>query len=118
MKNTLRQKRIRRQKSVKAKIFGRMDKPRLAIFRSNRFIYAQLIDDEKGKTLASAASSEQDKSGKRKSKTDAAYDVGGSIAEKAAKLGIKKAVFDRRSYAYHGRVKALAEGARKGGLKI
>lgn len=88
------------------------NRPRLAVFRSNKAIYAQIIDDEKGQTLV-AASEKDLKSG---TKTEKAQMVGETLAKKAVKLGIKKVKFDRRGYQYHGRVKALAEGARKGGL--
>ncbi len=113
-----RQKRILRQRRVRARIFGRSNQPRLAVFRSSRSIYAQLIDDEKGKTLTSASSLELKNAKQKKSKTEVAHIVGELIAKKALELGVKKAVLDRRSYLYHGRVKSLTEGARKGGLQI
>ncbi len=112
-KNVLHRRKIRRANRTRAKLFGTKASPRLAVFRSNKFIYAQLIDDEKHATLASAS----DKTAKG-TKTERATHVGAAIAAVAVKLGITKAVFDRRSYRYHGRVKALAEGARKGGLTI
>jgi large subunit ribosomal protein L18 len=87
--------------------------PRLAVFRSNKFMYAQLIDDAAGKTLASASSSEV-----KGKKVDAAANVGKAIAEKAAALKVKAVVFDRGGFGYKGRVKALADGAREGGLKF
>lgn len=105
----------RRAKRTRAKLFGTPERPRLAIFRSNRSMYAQLIDDEAGKTLAAASSA--DMKGK-KAKTDAAKFVGEAIAKKAGILGVKSVVLDRRSYRYHGRVKALTEAAREAGLKI
>ena len=106
----------RRINRTRAKIWGTAERPRLAVFRSNRFISAQLINDIEGKTLLTASSQ---KIGKiSKGKTNAAREVGEIIAKKARELGIKTAVFDRRSYRYHGRVRALAEGARNGGLKI
>ena len=110
-------KRIRRHKRVKAKIFGTKERPRLCIFRSAKHIYAQLVDDEKGKTLAVASSRELKKAKKAK-KVDIAKEVGKLIAEKAKDKKIEKVVFDRGGYQYHGRVKAIAEGAREGGLKF
>ena len=103
---------------ARARIFGTAQKPRLAVFRSNRNLYAQLIDDEKGRTLASASNKDLPKSGAKEKKSGQASLVGELIAKKALEKGIKEAVFDRRSYKYHGRVAAVAEGARKGGLKI
>ena len=106
---------MRRKKRVRAKIFGTGECPRLSVFRSNRFTYAQLIDDQNQRTLAAASS--QNQKGKTK-KLDAALNVGKSLAEKAKALGVKKAVFDRGAYKYHGRVKALVEAVRAGGLKV
>lgn len=111
--SALQARKIRRAKRTRAKIFGTAACPRLAVFRSNRYVSVQLIDDEKGKTLISVSSL-----GLKHPKTKAAQAVGEAVAKKAAAAGIKKAVFDRRSYQYHGRVKAVAEGARAGGLKI
>ena len=91
--------------------------PRLAVFRSNKGIYAQVIDDAKGVTVASASSRDVKKE-KNMKKSDVAHRVGEVIAERAVAKGVKQAVFDRRAYRYHGRVKALAEGARKAGLKL
>ncbi len=108
-------RKLRRVARTRAKLFGTAERPRLAVFRSNRFMYAQLIDDEAGKTLAAASS--KDMKGK-KAKTGAARFVGESLAKKAEKLGVKSAILDRRSYRYHGRVKALAEAAKEAGLKI
>lgn len=109
-------KRMRRVRRVRAKVGGNAARPRLAVFRSTRFTYAQLIDDEKGKTLV-AASTRGLKAGK-KTKIDEAHMLGELLAKKALAMGIKHALFDRRFYLYHGRVKAVAEGARKGGLKV
>jgi len=92
---------------VRAKIKGTADVPRLCVFRSSKHIYAQLIDDEKGKTLAAA-----------KGKLASAAEIGKLIAKKAIEKDIKKIVFDRGGYKYHGKVKALAEGAREAGLKF
>ncbi len=110
----LNQIRLRRKRRTRAKIKGTIQRPRLSVFRSNRYTYAQLIDDEKGHTLVSASSRDF----KNLSKVEAAKKVGEIIGEKALNLGIKEAVFDRGSYKYHGRVKAVAEGAREKGLKI
>lgn len=106
--------RKRRGKRTRAKILMDKETLRLSVFRSNKHIYAQLIDDSKGITVASASFEEN---GKVK-KSEAAKIVGKTIAEKAKEAGISKIVFDRGRYAYHGRVKALAEGAREAGLKF
>ncbi len=109
--------RYRRHRRVRAKIRGTGKTPRLCVFRSNKHIYAQLIDDEKGKTI-SAASDLKLKAKKDKSKTVIALEVGKLIAKNALAKKVEKIVFDRGGYKYHGRVKALAEGAREGGLKF
>ena len=106
----------RRKHRVRAKISGTKTRPRLAVFRSLKNISAQLINDVKGETLAAAAALEL--KNVKGTKTELAEKVGALLAEKAIKAGIKEAVFDRSSYKYHGRVKALADGARKGGLKF
>lgn len=111
------QAKLARHRRVRAKVEGTAKRPRLSVFKSLKDIYAQLIDDQKGVTLASASGKEIDKKLKTK-KTDLAFKVGELIAKKAGEKGIKEAVFDRGSYKYQGRVKALAEGARKGGLKF
>ena len=110
-------KRNRRARRVRAKIIGSAARPRLAVFRSNRFMYAQLIDDMKGHTLC-AVSSKEIAPAKKESKTSDAVLVGELIAKKGHAKGITRAVFDRRSYRYHGRVRALADAARKAGLQI
>jgi len=115
-------KRYRRHRRIRAKIFGSAKIPRLCVFRSAKHIYAQLIDDEKGNTLLAASDLEIEKQKKKKTKTEIAFEVGKLLAEKALKTRsargplIEKIVFDRGGYKYHGRVKALAEGAREGGL--
>jgi len=119
MKDQFKTKRAKRQKRarrIRAKIFGVANRPRLSVFRSNQHIYVQLIDDEKGKTIASASDLEIKKTDK--GKIVVADSVGQLVAKKAAELKIMQAVFDKRSYKYHGLVKAVAEGARKGGLKF
>ena len=109
--------RLKRHARVRSKITGTADRPRLDVFRSNTNIYAQLIDDEKGVTLASAASNEKD-FGISGGNCEGARKVGKLIAERAKKMKISEVVFDRGGYIYHGRVKELAEGAREGGLKF
>jgi len=110
------QKKLRRQKRVRAKISGTDQKPRLCVFRSNKHIYVQLIDDAKKKTILSA-SDQKLKKGKM-TKVALAKEIGKLIAQKALEKKIEKIVFDRGPYKYHGRVKAVAEGAREGGLKF
>ena len=110
------QKRQRRARRTRAKIFGSAQRPRLAVFRSNKHIYAQLINDEKGVTLASASDLEIKKEGKGNMIKGGS--VGQLIAQKAAGLKIDTVVFDKRGYQYHGAIKAVAEGARSGGLKF
>lgn len=117
------QKRQARQRRVRAKIVGMADCPRLAIFKSNSYIYAQLIDDSAGKTIASATDSKTRKNAKKGeknsfAKVDSAVNIGKEIAKLAAAKGIKKVVFDRGGYQYTGRVKAVADGARAGGLEF
>ena len=114
---TVRQARQRRHKRVRKRIFGTADRPRLVVFRSNRGIEAQLIDDADSKTLAAASWLQLKKSFKG-NKTEQAAEVGKLLAQNAKKADVEEAVFDRGGYLYHGRVKALAEGAREGGLKL
>lgn len=119
----LNQKRKRRVARTRAVISGTAARPRLTVRRSNRYFYAQLIDDEKGNTLLSASSfsiSAPAGGGKaaKMTKTESAGMVGEMIGKKAMEKGITAAVFDRRSYKFHGRVKSFVEGAKKGGLKI
>lgn len=112
---------VRRQKlrwRIRTKISGTATKPRLSVFRSNKDIYAQLIDDVSGMTLASANSRQKDVAAQAGTKTEKALSVGKVLAEKAKALGIETCVFDRGGYLYHGRVKAIADGAREGGLKF
>ena len=114
---TQREARERRHRRVRRKIAGTAERPRVAVFRSNRGIEAQLVDDLEGKTLAAASWLQLKKSFKG-TKTDQAAEVGKLLAANAKKAGIETVVFDRGGYLYHGRVKALAEGAREGGLKF
>jgi large subunit ribosomal protein L18 len=97
---------------------GTATKPRLSVFRSNAEIYAQLIDDTKGVTLASASSRDKDIAAQKAAKIEKSKLVGAAIARKASELGIKDVTFDRGGYLYHGRVKSVADGAREGGLKF
>lgn len=110
--------RILRKARSRARIVGTAEMPRLSVFRSNKYISAQLIDDSKGKTLVSATSFKFKKEKSKLKKSDSATEIGEELAKKAKDAGIFKAVFDRGSYKYHGRVKAVCEGARKEGLKI
>jgi large subunit ribosomal protein L18 len=103
---------------IRKKISGSNARPRLSIFRSNTEIYAQLIDDNNGATLASASSKQKDIVAQKAAKTEKSKMVGAAIATKAKELGITTVVFDRGGYLYHGRVKAVAEGAREAGLEF
>jgi len=115
-RNTARQ---RRRKAIQKKIFGSAEMPRLAVYRSIKNISAQIINDEEGKTLISISSLSKDLNIDRsKKKTEQSFEVGKKIGELALKKGIKKVCFDRGGFLYHGRVKALAEGARKAGLEF
>jgi len=121
MKNSnAREARLRRHIRVREKIKGTPDCPRLCVFRSLNHIYAQVIDDTKGQTLAAASTldAEIKKQLDSKKKSDQAGMVGEALAKKAMEKGVNTVVFDRGGYQYHGRVKALAEAARKGGLKF
>ncbi|AZA79067.1 MULTISPECIES: 50S ribosomal protein L18 [Chryseobacterium] len=111
------EKRIRIKRRVRGKISGSSELPRLSVYKSNKEIYAQLIDDKNGKTLASASSREKGVDAKG-TKTEVSAAVGKAIAAKAIAAGIESIVFDRNGFVYHGRVKALADGAREGGLKF
>jgi len=110
-------KRILRHKRVRAKVFGAALRPRLSVYRSNKHLFLQLIDDEKGKTVLSI--SDRELKGKKKiTKSEKAHELGSLLAKHALDKGIERAVFDRGGYKYHGRVSKVAEGAREGGLKI
>lgn len=120
------EKRIKRHNKIRAKVSGTKDKPRLCVFRSAKHIYAQLIDDDKRKTIVSVKDSEvkvlksKPKEGEKEmaGKVAKAFELGKLLAQKATEEKIEKVVFDRGGYKYHGRVKALADGAREGGLKF
>ena len=107
-------KRLRRRRRVRAKVTGTAERPRISVFRSNRGVFAQLIDDSSGRTLAAVNWTEDDL--KTLPRMEQATRAGALLAERAKAAGIETAVFDRGGYRYHGRVKALAEGAREGGL--
>ncbi len=109
--------RVKRHQRVRGKISGTAERPRLSVFRSENNIYAQVIDDVAGTTLAAASSVEKAFEGNG-GNVEAAKKVGAMIAERALKKGIEEVVFDRGGYIYHGRVQALADGAREGGLKF
>jgi large subunit ribosomal protein L18 len=114
---SVREARERRHRRVRGKVRGSAERPRLMVFRSNRGIFAQLVDDDSGKTLAGANWMTIAKSFKG-DKTEQAREVGKAIAAAAKQAGIESVVFDRGGYLYHGRVKALADGAREGGLSF
>ena len=115
-KKVLRRSRIRF--NIRKKLKGTPERPRLSVFRSNKDIYAQLIDDSKGQTLAAASSKDKDILAQKVNKTEKGKLVGAAIARKASELGLKDVTFDRGGYLYHCRVKAVADGAREGGLQF
>jgi large subunit ribosomal protein L18 len=116
-KIALRQNKTKRELRVKKKVFGDAGRPRLTIFRSNRFISGQIIDDVAGKTIVDIQSEARKLHGE-KAKAEAAFEVGKELAKKALEKKISQVVFDRKSYRYHGRVRRFAEGAREGGLQF
>jgi len=111
-------RRMRRKKGLQRRIRGTPSRPRLSVFRSLKHIYAQVIDDFAGRTLASASTRDVSTSSKAGGNVDAAKAVGKTVAERAKQAGVSLVVFDRNGYRYHGRVKALADAAREGGLKF
>jgi large subunit ribosomal protein L18 len=113
-----RQARLRRHRRVRKSVIGLPDRPRLAVFRSARHIYVQVIDDTKGTTLAAASTLEESLKSAKVKKTDRAKSVGSLIAERAKAAGVTQVAFDRGGYAYHGRIAALADAAREGGLEF
>ncbi len=115
---TKQSRRNRIKKRVRKVVSGTAESPRLTVFRSNKGIYAQLIDDMAGTTLVAASSAEKGVADEKSNKIDQAKSVGKAIADKAQKAGISKICFDRNGYLYHGRIKALAESAREAGLKF
>ncbi|MEE4605737.1 MAG: 50S ribosomal protein L18 [Desulfobacteraceae bacterium] len=116
--NIRQQARLKRKKRIRKKIYGTAERPRLSVFRSSRHIYAQIIDDTAGRTIVAASTVDQQakEAPKFKNKVAAANFVGKIVGERALNQGIKKVVFDRNGFLYHGRVKSLSEGARKTGL--
>lgn len=111
----IKHKRIARHKNIRKSITGTSKRPRVTVFRSSQHIYAQIIDDTKGKTLVAISDLKEEKVG---SKKDRALKIGEKLAKKALKKNIKKVIFDRGGFKYHGRVASLAEGLRKGGLEF
>ena len=111
-------RRTKLKKRIRRDITGTQERPRLSVFRSNKEIYAQIVNDENGQTIVAASSRDKDVATKDGNKIDQAALVGKKIAEKAIEAGVETISFDRGGYLYHGRVKSLAEGARKGGLKF
>ncbi len=115
---TKREKLNKRHRAIRSRVSGTKERPRLQVFRSSNHIYAQLIDDLQGAIIISESDKILSKEEGKKKKTEKAFLVGEKLAKKATEKKIKEVVFDRRGYLYHGRVKSLAEGARKGGLKF
>lgn len=115
-KKAFRRRKIRYR--IRKKLQGTAERPRMSVFRSNKDIYVQLVDDESGHTLCAASSRDKAFGENKGNKTEKAARVGKMIAERAAEKGIKTVIFDRGGYLYHGRVKALADGAREGGLQL
>ena len=118
MKLTKNDKRLRIKKRIRKSVNGTSERPRLAIYRSNKEIYAQVIDDVTGKTIVASSSRDKGISTEKGSKSEIASLVGKAVAEKAIKAGVNTISFDRGGFLYHGRIKSLAEGAREGGLKF
>tara|TARA_Y100000768_G_C23817662_1_gene604933 strand:- start:451 stop:804 length:354 start_codon:yes stop_codon:yes gene_type:complete len=116
--NTKTKKRNKIKKRIRKVVFGTSERPRMTVFRSNKAIYAQIINDKEEKTLVSASSTDKDLKLTSNSKSEVAKQVGISIGSKALKAGIKSVSFDRNGYLYHGRVKSLADGAREAGLNL
>jgi large subunit ribosomal protein L18 len=110
------QRRLKRRRRVRAKIHGTAERPRVSVFRSNRGIFAQLIDDDAGRTIAAVTWTEAELRGL--ARLEQAQRAGAVLADRAKTAGIERAVFDRGGYQYHGRVKAFADGAREAGLKL
>jgi large subunit ribosomal protein L18 len=110
--------RFKRKRRIRARVEGSAEKPRLSVFRSNRHLYVQLIDDTKGQTLVAASTNEEELREKVGGTVDGAKTLGGLVAKRALAKNITSIVFDRSGYLYHGRIKALADSAREGGLKF
>ena len=118
MELTKNQRRLRIKNRIRKIVSGTETKPRLAVFRSNKEIYAQIVDDVSGKTISAASSRDKDIAKAKGTKSEIAALVGKAVAEKALKAGVETISFDRGGYLYHGRVKSLADGAREAGLKF
>ena len=116
--NTKTKKRNKIKKRIRKVVFGTSERPRMTVFRSNKAIYVQIINDKEGKTLVSASSTDKDLKLNSNNKSEIAKQVGVLIGNKAIKAGIKSVSFDRNGYLYHGRVKSLADGAREAGLNL
>jgi large subunit ribosomal protein L18 len=113
---TKQQQRLRRRRRVRAKVRGSAERPRLSVYRSNRGVFAQLVDDDAGRTVAAVNWTEKELRGMNR--MEQAKKAGEMLAERAGAAGVKNCVFDRGGYRYHGRVRAIAEGAREGGLQL
>ncbi|MDA3905811.1 MAG: 50S ribosomal protein L18 [Bacteroidales bacterium] len=118
VKNRKEYRRLKIKRRIRKKINGATDRPRMSVFRSNKQIYVQLVDDKSGHTLVAASSREEQIATQKATKIEKAALVGKLIASKAKEAGIEEVVFDRNGYLYHGRVKSLADAAREGGLKL
>lgn len=118
IKNKKAYSRLKIKRRIRKTISGTADRPRMSVFRSNKQIYVQLIDDNNGTVVVAASSGSKDAENKKVNKIEQARLVGADIAEKAKAAGVETVVFDRNGYLYHGRIKSLAEAARKGGLKF
>ena len=110
--------RFKRKLRIRSRVEGTMERPRLSVFRSNQHLYVQLVDDIKGFTLASASTNEEELKGKLSGSVEGAKTLGNLVAKRALAKNISQVVFDRSGYLYHGRIKALADAAREGGLKF
>jgi large subunit ribosomal protein L18 len=117
-KNVKRRRRERIRRGIRARIRGTSARPRLCVFRSNTVIYAQVIDDGSGRTLAASSSRKGDVGDAKGTPVELSHEAGRVLAERLKEVGIEQVVFDRNVYRYHGRVKALAEGVRKGGIQV
>jgi large subunit ribosomal protein L18 len=115
---TTRERRLRIKMRVRKKVYGTADSPRMSVFRSNKEIYVQLINDDDSKVIVSSSSRQKDIASKKGTKSEIAAMVGKDVAEKAIKAGVSTVAFDRNGYLYHGRIKSLADAAREGGLKF
>jgi large subunit ribosomal protein L18 len=116
--NTKLERRQRVKRGIRSRVFGEGERPRLTVFRSNSAIYCQIVDDVKGVTIVSFSSRTKEVLNETKPKQEKSFIVGQKLAEKAIAAGVSKVVFDRNGYKYHGRIKALAEGARQAGLQF